>query len=268
MRSIWTGAISFGLINIPVRLYTAVKDTRPDLDMLHKKDLSPIRYARVCKADGEEIPFSEIVKGYEYQKGDYVVLEDEDFKRANARKTQTIDIQDFVEEKEIDTKLLEKPYYLEPTKESRKAYMLLAQGLKKTGKIGVGKFVLRTREHLVALKPQDGMLVLDQMRFIDQIVSPEVAQHPQRREGLREGAGPRDQADRPADNPLSSRGIQGHLLGRADEDHRRQGAREETQAGRRKAGPHRGSRSDGKAQGKPIGGEAKTHRRLIGGQAV
>ncbi len=178
MRSIWTGAISFGLINIPVRLYTAVKDTRPDLDMLHKKDLSPIRYARVCKADGEEIPFSEIVKGYEYQKGDYVVLEDEDFKRANARKTQTIDIQDFVEEKEIDTKLLEKPYYLEPTKESRKAYMLLAQGLKKTGKIGVGKFVLRTREHLVALKPQDGMLVLDQMRFIDQIVSPEALDIP------------------------------------------------------------------------------------------
>lgn len=178
MRSIWTGSISFGLINIPVRLYTAVKDTRPDLDMLHKKDLSPIRYARVCKADGEEVPFKDIVKGYEYRKGDYVILEDEDFERANVRKTQTIDIQDFVDEKQIDTKFLEKPYYLEPTRESRKAYMLLSQGLKKTGKIGIGKFVLRTREHLVALKPQDGMLVLDQMRFADQIVSPEALNIP------------------------------------------------------------------------------------------
>ena len=173
MRSIWTGAISFGLINIPVRLYTAVKETRPDLDMLHKQDLSPIRYARVCKADGEEIPFKDIVKGYEYQKGDYVVLEDEDFKRANVRKTQTIDILDFVSAEEIDPKLLEKPYYLEPIKEARKAYMLLAQGLQKTHKIGIGKFVLRTREHLVALKPEGDMLILDQMRFSDEIVSPE-----------------------------------------------------------------------------------------------
>ena len=173
MRPIWTGSISFGLINIPVRLYTAVKETRPDLDMLHRKDLSPIRYARVCKADGEEIPFKDIVKGYEYEKGDYVVLQDEDFRRANVRKTQTIDILDFVDGKEIDAKLLEKPFYLEPTKESRKAYTLLAQGLKKTGKIGIGKFVLRTREHLVALKPEDGVLVLDQMRFADQILNPE-----------------------------------------------------------------------------------------------
>jgi DNA end-binding protein Ku len=173
MRSIWAGAISFGLINIPVRLYTAVKETRPDLDMLHKQDRSPIRYARVCKADGEEIPFSDIVKGYEYQKGDYIILEDEDFRRANVRKTQTIDILDFVDQAEINPMFLEKPYYLEPTKESRKAYVLLCQGLKKTGKIGIGKFVLRTREHLISLKPQGDMLILEQMRFADQIVNSE-----------------------------------------------------------------------------------------------
>jgi DNA end-binding protein Ku len=167
------GAISFGLINIPVRLYTAVKETRPDLDMLHKQDRSPIRYARVCKADGEEIPFSDIVKGYEYQKGDYIILEDEDFRRANVRKTQTIDILDFVDQAEINPMFLEKPYYLEPTKESRKAYVLLCQGLKKTGKIGIGKFVLRTREHLISLKPQGDMLILEQMRFADQIVNSE-----------------------------------------------------------------------------------------------
>ena len=172
MRPIWTGSISFGLINIPVRLYTAVKEARPDFTYLHKKDLSPIRYAKVCKADGEEIPFKDIVKGYEYDKGDYVVLQDDDFKRADIRKTQTIDITDFVNKDEIDIKLLEKPYYLEPTRESKKAYALLSEGLARTGKVGIGSFVLRTREHLVLLKPDDGLLVLEQMRFQGDIVKP------------------------------------------------------------------------------------------------
>jgi DNA end-binding protein Ku len=172
MRPIWTGAISFGLINIPVRMYTAVNEARPEFTYLHKKDLSPIRYAKVCKADGEEIPFTDIVKGYEYQKGDYVVLQDDDFKHADIRKTQTIDITDFVNKEEIDIKLLEKPYYLEPTKESKKAYALLCEGLKKTGKVGIGSFVLRTREHLVLLKPEDGLLILEQMRFESDIIKP------------------------------------------------------------------------------------------------
>jgi len=172
MRPIWNGAISFGLINIPVRLYTAVKEVRPDFTYLHKKDLSPIHYAKVCKADGQEIPFRDIVKGYEYEKGDYVVLEDEDFKRADVRKTQTIDIVDFVSRDEIDIKLLEKPYYLEPTRESKKAYALLSEGLARTGKVGIGSFVLRTREHLVLLKPEDGLLVLEQMRYQSDIAKP------------------------------------------------------------------------------------------------
>ena len=172
MRPIWNGAISFGLINIPVRLYTAVSEARPDFTYLHKTDLSPIRYARVCKADGQEIPFTDVVKGYEYEQGDFVVLQDEDFKRADTRKTQTIDITDFVKEKDIDIKLLEKPYYLEPTRESRKAYALLREGLKKTGTVGIGSFVLRTREHLVLLKPEDELLILEQMRFQGDIVRP------------------------------------------------------------------------------------------------
>ena len=157
---------------------SAAKETRPDLNYLHKQDLSPIRYAKVCKADGEEIPFRDIVKGYEYKKRDFVVLEDEDFKKADIRKTQTIDILDFVNGEEIDPKLLEKPYYLEPIKESRKAYLLLCRGLQKTGKVGVGKFVLRTREHLIALKPEHDLLVLNQMRFYDQIIKPDVLNIP------------------------------------------------------------------------------------------
>ncbi|MFB3925656.1 MAG: Ku protein [Syntrophales bacterium] len=173
MRSIWSGSISFGLINIPVRLYTAVKETRPDFNYLHKQDLSPIRYARICKADGEEIPFEDIVRGYEYKKGDYVVLQDEDFKKANVRKTQTIDIVDFVEEAEIDSKFMEKPYYLEPARESRKAYALLREGLKRTGKVGIGKFVLKTREHLVVLKPEGNLMILEQIRFANEIVKPD-----------------------------------------------------------------------------------------------
>lgn len=172
MRSIWSGSISFGLINIPVKLYTAVRDTRPDFDLLHKKDLSPIRYARVCKAEGEEVSFKDLVKGYEYQKGDYVVLQDEDFKKANVRKTQTIDILDFVDAAQIDLKFMDKPYYLEPTRESKKAYALLSEGLKRTGKVGIATYVLRTREHLCAVRPEGNLLVLYQMRYYQEIVQP------------------------------------------------------------------------------------------------
>jgi DNA end-binding protein Ku len=172
MRAIWSGAISFGLILIPVKLYTAVEEGGLDLDMLRKQDLCPIGYARVCRNTGEQVPYEDIVKGYQYKKGDYVVLEDEDFKRASVRKTQTIDIVEFVDHREIDAKLLAKPYYLEPTKQARKAYALLREALKKTGKVGVGRFVLRNREHLVTLKPEEDLIVLEQMRFVDEIKKP------------------------------------------------------------------------------------------------
>ncbi len=172
MRSIWSGAISFGLIHIPVKLYTAVAERALDFDMLRKEDLCPIRYARICRNTGEEVPYEQIVKGYEYRKGDYVVMEDEDFKRASVRKTQTIDIVEFVGEHEIDTKLFDKPYYLEPTKQARKAFALLREGLKRTSRVAVGKYVLRNREHLVVLKAEDDFIVLEQMRFADEIKRP------------------------------------------------------------------------------------------------
>ncbi len=169
MRAIWSGALSFGLVNIPVKLYSATGGNKLELDMLHKKDLSPIRYARICRADNKEIPYEDIVKGYEYRPGDYVILSDEDFKKANVEKTKTIDIQEFSKESEIDTIYFEKPYYLEPEKGAEKAYVLLRESLKKSKKIGIAKFVLRNREHLAAIKPSGNVLVLEQMRFDEEI---------------------------------------------------------------------------------------------------
>ena len=172
MRSIWSGAISFGLIHIPVKLYPAVEEHSLDFDMLRRQDLCPIRYARVCRDTGEEVPYEDIVKGYQYRKGDYVVLEDADFKAAAAGKTQTIDITEFVDASEIDPKLFEKPFYLEPSKQARNAYGLLREALKKTAKLGIGRFVLRNREHPVAVRPEGDLLVLEQMRFLSEIRAP------------------------------------------------------------------------------------------------
>jgi DNA end-binding protein Ku len=172
MRSIWSGALSFGLVNIPIKLYSATGGTELEFDMLHKTDLSPIRYMRVCRADGKEIPYQDIVKGYEYQKGDYVILTDEDFKKANVRKTKSIDIVDFVDKDEIDVVYFEKPYYLEPDKGAAKPYALLREALKKSNKVAVAKFVLRNREHLAIVKPDEKVLVLNQMRFQNELRSP------------------------------------------------------------------------------------------------
>ncbi|MBX4187042.1 MAG: Ku protein [Candidatus Doudnabacteria bacterium] len=187
MRAIWSGALSFGLVNIPIKLYSATSGKTLSFDMLHKKDLSPIRYARVCRVDGKEIPYEDIVKGYEYQKGDYVVLTDEDFKKANVKKTKAIEIQDFVKENEIDPIYFEKPYYLEPEKGAAKAYVLLREALKKSKKIGIAKFVLRNREHLAVIKPFGNVLLLNQMRYQDEIRRPDDLNLPETKEaGKRE----------------------------------------------------------------------------------
>jgi DNA end-binding protein Ku len=172
-RPIWTGALSFGLINIPVRLHSATAtEDQLDFDMLHKKDLTPIRYARVCRSDGKEVPYEDIVKGYEYRKGDYIVLTSEDFKSASPKKTKTVDIIDFVKESEIDTIYYEKPYFLEPEKGSEKAYLLLREALKKSKKVGVAQYVLRNKEHLGVIKPYGRVIVLDQLRYKDEIRKP------------------------------------------------------------------------------------------------
>jgi DNA end-binding protein Ku len=166
MRALWTGAISFGLVNIPVRLYSGSESRAGlDLHLLHSKDGSTVRYARVCRQDGKEIPWDEIVKGYEYQKGDHVVLTNEDFEKADKKESHSLDIQQFVEQEEIDIRYYEKPYYLEPDKKAEKAYALLHEALKETKKLALVKFVLRQREHLGAILPIGRALVLTQMRF-------------------------------------------------------------------------------------------------------
>lgn len=166
MRPIWTGSISFGLVNIPVKLFSGSHAREGlDLDMLHKEDHSPIRYARICRKDGDEIPWDHIVKGYEFRDGDYVVLTQADFDKVDVHKTKTIDIQQFVDSNEIDIRYFEKPYYLEPTKDAHKAYALLRTALERSGKVALVKYVLREREYLAVLKPIGKAIVLNQMRF-------------------------------------------------------------------------------------------------------
>jgi DNA end-binding protein Ku len=170
MRSLWKGAITFGLVNIPVALYPAT--TRSDLSFrqLHAKDAAPIAYRRVCTAENVEVPWAEIVKGYEYAKGEFVVMTDEDFKNADADANQTIDIRDFVPADAIDFTYFEQPYYLEPTATGAKAYALLREALKRSARVGIATFVLRQREHLAAVKVVDDALVLTTMRFAHEIV--------------------------------------------------------------------------------------------------
>jgi DNA end-binding protein Ku len=170
MRAIWKGAVNFGLVSIPVSLYPATRRDELKFRLLRKSDHSPINYKRVAEADGKQVPWEEIVKGYEYEKGKFVVLTDEDFKRVDIEATQTVDIIDFVELAEVDPMLFQKPYYLEPLKSGVPAYRLLRDVLKDTEKIGIAKVVIKTRQHLAALKPHGPLLVLELMHFQDELV--------------------------------------------------------------------------------------------------
>ena len=168
-RAIWKGSISFGLVNIPIALYPATRREELKFRLLRKTDLSPVNYKRVAEKDGKEVPWDQIVKGYEYEKGKYVVLQDEDFQRVDIEATQTVDIQDFVELDEIDPIFFYKPYYLEPQKGGDKAYALLRDALKDSKKVGVAKVVIKTREYLAGVIPEDGALVLELMHFADEL---------------------------------------------------------------------------------------------------
>ena len=171
-RAIWKGSISFGLVNIPIALYPATRREELKFRLLRKGDLSPVNYKRVAERDGKEVPWDQIVKGYEYEKGKYVVLKDEDFERVDLEATQTVDIQDFVDQEEIDPMFFYKPYYLEPQKGGDKAYALLRDALKDSGEIGIAKVVIKTRQYLAGVKPKDGVLVLELMHFADELADP------------------------------------------------------------------------------------------------
>ena len=170
MRAIWKGAISFGLINIPISLFPAIRREELKFRLLRRSDMSPVNYKRVATADGKEVPWDEIVKGYEYEKEKFVVLKDEDFSRVDIEATQTVDILNFVEIKEVNPLLFYKPYYMEPGKGGDKAYVLLRETLEKADKIAIAKVVLKTRQHLAAVKPQKDGLMLELMHFPEEVL--------------------------------------------------------------------------------------------------
>ncbi len=170
MRSIWKGSITFGLVNIPVSLYPAIRREELKFRLLRASDLSPVNYKRVAESDGKEVPWDKIVKGYEYEKGKFVVLKDEDFARVDIEATQTVDILKFVAIDEVNPLLFYKPYYIEASKGGDRAYVLLRDALNETGKIAIAKVVIRTRQHLAAVKPQEHGLMLELMHFPGEIL--------------------------------------------------------------------------------------------------
>ena len=173
MRAIWKGSISFGLVNIPIALYPATRKEELKFRLLRAKDHSPVNYKRVAEKDGKEVPWDEIVKGYEYEKGKFVVLNDKDFQRVDLEATQTVDIQDFVDLDEIDPMFFYKPYHLEPQKGGDKAYVLLREALADGKKVGIAKVVIKTRQYLAGVKALKHALVLELMHFADELLDAE-----------------------------------------------------------------------------------------------
>ena len=168
MRAIWSGAIGFGLVNIPVKLFSAVQNSELDLDMLDKKDNANIKFQRVNANTGKEVKWENIVRGYKVDDR-YVLLDEDDFEKASPEKSKIIEIAEFVNEKDIDSIYYETPYYLQPEKSGAKPYALLREALKKSGKAGLGTYVLRNRESLVLIKPAGDLLILNKIRFKDEI---------------------------------------------------------------------------------------------------
>jgi DNA end-binding protein Ku len=188
MRPLWSGSISFGLVNIPIGLYSATNRRKAvDLNLLRDSDHSPIHYKKVAEADEKEVPREHIVKGYEYEKGKYVVLTEKDFEKVDIKSNQTVDIREFVNLSEIDPRYFDTPYYLAPQKGGAKAYDLLRTALEQTGLAGVAKVVIRPpREHLALLKPLDGILVLETMHFADELRDPKDLDVPKAEAGEKE----------------------------------------------------------------------------------
>jgi len=172
-RAIWKGSISFGLVSIPVELHTAVRDHRPKFRMLHARDKSPVRYERVCQREGKPVAWEDLVKGYEYEKGRFIVLTKEDLKAVALNKDKAIDILDFVQSDEIDDRYFETPYYLTPDKGGQHAYALLREALKQSGRTGIAKIIIREAQHLAAVEVIDDAIVLTLLRYADELVDSE-----------------------------------------------------------------------------------------------
>jgi DNA end-binding protein Ku len=177
-RALWKGAISFGLVSIPVELHTAVRQHRPTFRMLHAKDHSPVKFERVCIRDGRPVAWEDLVKGYEYAKGKFVVLTKDDFRAAAVEKTRTVDILDFVKADAIDDRFFETPYYLTPGKGGERAYVLLREAIRGSGRIGIATFILRETQHLAAVEVLDEAIVLSVLRFADELVDEQTLDFP------------------------------------------------------------------------------------------
>jgi len=169
-RAIWKGSIAFGLVSIPVELHTAVRDHRPKFRMLHARDKSPVRYERVCQREGKPVAWEDLVKGYEYEKGRFIVVTKEDLKTVALKKDRSIEILDFVKADEIDDRYFETPYYLTPDKGGQHAYALLREALREGGRTGIAKIIIRDAQHLAALEVIDQALVLTMLRYSDELV--------------------------------------------------------------------------------------------------
>jgi len=178
MRPTWKGSISFGLVYIPISVYPATREEKLSFRQLRKTDLSPIKYKKVAEADMKEVPADQIVKGYEYEKGRYIIMSDEDFEKVRIESTHSIDITDFVDLDDVDPKFFYKPYFLEAQKGGEKAYALLHKALSGTGKIGIAKVVIANREYLAAVKPDGLFLVLELMHFASEVLKPEELNRP------------------------------------------------------------------------------------------
>src|SRR3982751_6193473 len=186
-RGLWKGAISFGLVNVPVELYSAQKRSAElDLTMLDKRDMAPVGYRRVNKATGKEVPWEDVVKGYEYEDDKYVVLSEEDFRRANPEASKTVDIVDFVDVADIAPQYFETPYLLAPGKRGEKAYALLRDAMAKAGKAGIATVVIRTKAYLAALVPQGEMLILNTLRYHKALKSADDVDLPEKLKGAKE----------------------------------------------------------------------------------
>lgn len=168
-RAIWTGSISFGLVNVPVRMVSAISEHKLHFHYVHAPDSSRIGYEKICKAEGKPVPDDEIVKAFEFEKGEYVYMTDEDFAAAAAESTRTIEIRDFVPAEEIDPVYFERTYYLTPQEGSEKVYSLLVRAMERSGLVAIAKYVMRDRQNLGALRVRDGALALERMYFADEI---------------------------------------------------------------------------------------------------
>ncbi len=169
-HAIWSGSVNFGLVTIPVKVFTAVKGNDLSFNMIHAKDGGRIKYERVCSVDGKPVAWDEIVKGYEYEKGEYVTLSDDDFKKASPEATQSVEIWEFVELDKINPMFFDKPYYLEPTKQGRHAYALLREALSASNRVAIARVVLRSKEYICAVKPNGDALLMELMHWAEELV--------------------------------------------------------------------------------------------------